>query len=91
MTMPPSVLAEMVKAVPDRMLRDIVHDNRAPTGRPGMIPSSQQASSAGPSAGDGKGWAREIPLGPPAGIRYVDQQIDAQDAKDRAERSQQQA
>jgi hypothetical protein len=93
MSMPMSTMMEMARAVPTAMLRDIVHDNRAPTGRPGMIPS-QQVSSAGPSgsaAGDGTGWAREIPLGPPAGIRYVDQQMDAQDAKDRADRTQQQA
>ena len=56
MSMPPSALREMVAAVPDHMLRDIVHDNRAPTGRPGVIPGSQQPASPRPSAGDGTGW-----------------------------------
>jgi hypothetical protein len=87
MTMPPSVLAEMVRAVPDRMLRDIVHDNRAPTGRPGMIPSSQQPTGVRGTnvAGSGTGWARETPLGPPPGVNYADRLMDHQDAKDRAE------
>ena len=53
------------------------------------VPSSQQVtgSGGGPAnvPGSGTGWAREIPLGPSPHQRYVDQQIDAQDAKDRAE------
>ena len=31
------------------------------------------------------GWHHEIPLGPSMHQRYVDAQLDAQDAKDRAE------
>jgi hypothetical protein len=84
MTMPPSALRAMVDAVPDHVMRGIVHDNRAPTGRPGMIPE-QQISEVRRGAGDGTGWAREIPIGPSMHQRYVDQQLDAQDAKDRAE------
>jgi len=30
MTMPPSALAAMVEAVPDRLIKDIVRDNQAP-------------------------------------------------------------
>jgi hypothetical protein len=88
MSMAPSALRAMVEAVPDRVLRDIVRDNRAPTGPTGAIPNSQQSSGGGGSAnvpGSGTGWAREIPIGPPPGIRYVDQQLDAQDQKDRQE------
>jgi hypothetical protein len=77
------------RAVPDHVLREIaMRDNRAPTGRPGMIPTNQQSSGGGGSAnvpGSGTGWAHETPIGPPPGIRYVDAQLDAQDAKDRAE------
>ena len=40
MSMPQSALAAMVAAVPDRLMRDIVRDNRAPTGPTGTIPSS---------------------------------------------------
>ena len=91
MSMPPSALREMVNAVPDNVIRDIaMRDNRGPTGRPGMIPSShQQPTSLRPSAGDGTGWAREIPLGPSMHQRYVDQQLDAAAARDKAERIQQ--
>jgi len=35
--------------------------------------------------GSGTGWAREIPLRPSHHQRYVDAQLDAQDAKDRVE------
>jgi hypothetical protein len=91
MSMPPSVLAEMVRAVPDRMLRDIVHDNRAPTGRPGMIPEQPSNVRGSNVSGSGTGWARETPLGPPPGVNYADRLMDAQDAKDRAERIQQHA
>jgi hypothetical protein len=89
MSMPRSTMLEMAAAVPDHVLRDIaMRDNRAPTGRPGMIPNSQQSTGGGPAnvPGSGTGWAREVPIGPPPGIRYVDAQLDAQDAKDRAER-----
>jgi hypothetical protein len=45
MSMPRSALAEMARAVPDDVIRGIaLRDNRAPTGRPGMIPSSTQAT-----------------------------------------------
>jgi len=92
MSMPRSVMQEMAAAVPDHMIRDIaMRDGRAPTGRPGVIPGSQQPTSPRPSAGDGSGWAREIPLGPSPHQRYVDQQLDAADARDKAERIQQAA
>jgi hypothetical protein len=32
MSMPPSALAAMVAAVPDRLIKDIVRDNQAPRG-----------------------------------------------------------
>ena len=85
--MPPSALAAMVAAVPDRVLRDIVHDNRGPSTPTGMIPRSQQPAGGGPAnvPGSGTGWAHETPIGPPPGLRYVDAQLDAQDAKDRQE------
>jgi hypothetical protein len=87
MCMPPSALAAMVNAVPDRVLRDIVRDNRGPSTPTGMIPRSQQPTGGGSAnvPGGGTGWVDPAPLGPPPGLRYVDQQLDAQDAKDRAE------
>ena len=88
MSMPPSALAAMVAAVPDHVIRDIVRDNRAPTGPTGAIPNSQQSSGGGGSAnvpGSGTGWAHETPLGPPPGVAQADRLMDAQDAKDRTE------
>jgi hypothetical protein len=86
MCMPPSALAAMVAAVPDRMLREIaMRDNRAPTGRPGMIPTNQQSSGGGAAnvPGSGTGWAHETPIGPPPGIHWVDAQLIADDIKQR--------
>jgi hypothetical protein len=88
MCMPPSALAAMVAAVPDHMLREIaMRDGRAPTGRPGMIPNSQQSAGGGAAnvPGSSTGWAHEIPLSPPPGVKDADKLMDAQDAKDRAE------
>ena len=89
MRMPDSALRAMVAAVPDNVMRDVVRDNRAPT-TPATIPSSQSTGPR-PSAGDGTGWGAAAPIGPPPGLRYVDAQLDAQDAKDKAERIRQDA
>ena len=88
MSMPQSALAAMVAAVPDRLMRDIVRDNRAPTGPTGTIPSGSQQPTGGGAAnvpGSGTGWAHEIPLSPPPGVQQSDKLVDAQDAGDRAE------
>ena len=86
MCMPPSALRAMVAAEPRNFMRDVVRDNRAPSTPTGVIPRSQP-SGGGPAnvPGSGTGWAHETPIGPPPGLRYVDAQLDAQDAKDRAE------
>jgi hypothetical protein len=91
MTMPPSALAAMVNAEPRGFMRGVVADNRGPTGPSSGVPSSQSTGGSGPTnvPGSGTGWAREIPLGPSMHARYVDAQIDVQDAKDRQERIQQ--
>jgi hypothetical protein len=86
MSMPPSALAAMVAAVPSNFMRDVVRDNRGPSGPTGGIPRSQPTGGGPANApGSGTGWGAATPLGPPPGLRYVDQQIDAQDAKDRQE------
>jgi hypothetical protein len=88
MCMPPSALRAMVAAEPRGFMQGVLRDNRgAPTGPTGVIPRSQPTGGGGPSnvSGSGTGWARETPIGPPPGLRYVDAQLDAQDAKDRAE------
>jgi hypothetical protein len=87
MSMPASAMREMARAVPDSMIRDIAgRDARAPTGpsAQGVVPSSQPLSNVR-TGGSGTGWQHEIPLGPQPGLRWVDEQLDAQDAKDRHE------
>jgi hypothetical protein len=84
MSMPPSALREMAQHPCNQVMRGVIQDRHAPTGRPGMIPQ-EQVSGSRPSAGDGKGWAREIPLGPSIHQRYVDAQLDEQDRRDRIE------
>jgi hypothetical protein len=87
---PPSALQEMIAAEPKGFMKGVIHDNRAPTGRPGMIPDSQQASNArtGNVPGSGTGWAREIPLSNPPGVALADKLMDEQDRRDRAELAQ---
>jgi len=86
MCMPRSAMEAMIAAEPRGFMAGVVHDNRAPTGRPGMIPSSEQPSRGSANVpGSGTGWGAATPLGPPPGIQWVDAQLDAQDAKDRAE------
>jgi hypothetical protein len=84
MSMPMSTMLEMHRAS-GHVMGGVLHDNRAPTGRPGMIPSGQ--TSVHPSGGPANtmGWRDATPIGPPPGIRHVDAQLDAQDAKDHAE------
>ena len=92
---PPSVVREFA-VLDDATVKGIaLRDARAPTGpsSQGAIPSSQQVSNVRGAnvAGSGTGWAREIPLGPSMHQRYVDAQLDAQDAKDRRELIEQKA
>jgi hypothetical protein len=86
MRMPPSALAAMVAVVPSNFMRDVVRDNRAPTGPTGAIPTSQQSSGGGGPvnvAGGGKVWVDPAPLRPPPGINWVDAQLIADDVKQR--------
>jgi hypothetical protein len=73
----------MYEAVPDRLMADIVNDHRR-----GVSPPSSLATTPGapPPVARTSGWSEPAPLGPPPGINYIDQMMDHQDAKDRAER-----
>jgi hypothetical protein len=87
MATPPSVVRDFA-VLDDKMVKEIaLRDARAPTGRPGMIPSSQPSGGGGPAnvPGSGTGWAHETPLGPPPGVAQADRLMDAQDQRDRAE------
>src|SRR6516164_2549928 len=82
MSMPPSALAAMVNAVPANFMRDVVRDNRRPSGPTGGIPRSP-SSGGGPAnaPGSGTGWGAATPLGPPPGGAQADRLMDAQDAR----------
>jgi hypothetical protein len=79
-------LDAMRAAAPDDVVRNIaMRDNRAPTG-PSSAGASGQTTRVSTSPGiPGSGWRNSPPLGPVAGLRYVDAQLDAQDQKDRRE------
>jgi hypothetical protein len=82
---PPNAIRDMVNAEPKGFMAGVLRDNRAPTGRPGMIPDSQQPSNARPAAGGGSGWVAPTPLSNPPGVAQADRLMDEQDRRDRAE------
>ena len=84
----PDDLRAMEAACPTPMMKEIaLRDARAPTGPSNMNPSStSRGGSPANVPGSGTGWVEPAPLVPPPGLRYVDAQIDAADARDKAER-----
>jgi hypothetical protein len=88
MSMPRSALEAMIAAEPRGFMKGVVHDNRAPTGRPGMIP--EQPSNVRPDSGPANtsGWREASPLRPPPGVAQADKLMDEQDRRDRAELAQ---
>ena len=57
-------------------------DNRGWTGKPAPPASTPEAKPPQPA----RGFTDDAPLGPPPGLRWVDQQLDAAAARDRMER-----
>ena len=89
-----SDLAAMEFACPDHVAKAIaMRDNRAPQGPSSAGTSGQtmRVSTSPGIIGSNTGWSREIPLGPPPGLRYVDAQLDAQDRRDLDEKIMQEA
>jgi hypothetical protein len=82
--MPPSAIREMAQHPCNQVMRGVIQDRHAPNS-PGMVPPSQQPSSGAAAPVNKTGWVDAEPIGPPPGIRYVDAQLDVQDARDRAE------
>ena len=80
---PPSALQAMVEAEPNGFMSGVMRDNRAPTGRPGMIPTQPSASGAAPV--NKSGWVDAAPISPPPNLRYVDAQLIADEVRQRAE------
>jgi hypothetical protein len=85
----PSVVRDMAGGVTEADCADLRRASHAPTGPTTMAPSSPpvvRSGGGGNVPGGGTGWSREIPIGPSMHQRYVDAQLDAADARDKAER-----
>jgi hypothetical protein len=83
--MPPSAIRDMIAAEPRGFMQGVVRDNRAPIGRPGMIPEQPSNVRPGNVPGSGTGWVAPVPLSPPPGVAQADRLMDAQDRRDRLE------
>ena len=86
MSMPANALRAMIDGVPESVMQGIRGDARRPNP---VTEASSSPLTTTPSALSqpqrGSGWVEPRPLESPPGLKYVDAQIDAQDAKDRAE------
>jgi hypothetical protein len=91
----PATVRDLAGGVSDADARAIAGTARAPTGPTTMSPSAPpvtaRSGGGGNVPGGGTGWSREIPIGPSMHQRYVDAQLDAADARDKAERVREQA
>jgi hypothetical protein len=81
-SLPPSVVQAMMKAVPDRLMRDLRADAQKPNPVTGGMTKPEMEP---PKAIGNKGWIDERPLSPPPGIDLMDRMMDEQDKIDRAE------
>lgn len=77
--MPQSAMDDLVKAVPDKLVREIVEDLKGGRAEPGWLPP---APAKGPEEKT-SGQARHIPLDSPPGLKYIDQLVDVQDVLDK--------
>jgi hypothetical protein len=73
----------MLKATPDRLMRDLTADARRASP---MQPSSPIARDAEPAPARGNGWQESLSLEPQPGIDLIDRMCLAQDARDRSRR-----
>jgi hypothetical protein len=76
--MPPSAIQDLVNAVGDKQVREIVHDLRSGRAEPGFLPPDGSLPKK-----RGSGWQKPAELGSPPGLKYIDQLVDAQDAMDK--------
>jgi hypothetical protein len=66
--MPQSAIDDLVKAVPDKVVREVVADLRSGVGEPGWLPPTPAKKPEEKRSGP----PREIPLGPPSGVEHCD-------------------
>jgi hypothetical protein len=65
--MPNSAIADLVSAVGDQQVRDIVNDLKGGRSEPGWLPPTKARPEE-----KGSGEARHIPLEPPPGVQHID-------------------
>ena len=85
MSMPRSAMQAMIDAVPETVMREIRADARKPNPTQASQSPLTTTSSQSQPQRRGSGWIEPRPLESPPGLKYVDAQLDAQDAKDRVE------
>jgi hypothetical protein len=94
LAMPPSAVRYFADGVSAADCADLRRASHRPVGPSPMSPSAPPVTSGSRPAnvaGSGTGWAKEVPFGPSPHQRYVDAQLDAADARDKAERIKQEA
>ena len=79
--MPPSAVQDLVRAVGDQQVRDIVNDLRSGRAEPGFLPPAGAGAKQ-----RGTGWQKPSPEGPRGDLKWIDRAMDVQDALDKAER-----
>jgi hypothetical protein len=79
-SMPASALQEMLKAVPEALMRSLREDARRPNPVNPSTPSQPTTQVQ-----RGSGWVSERKLEPPPGIEHMDRMMDAQARVDKAE------
>jgi hypothetical protein len=77
-----SVVMEMARAVPDRLMRDIVRDSWKGVARSTSVIPQQPVQK-------GTGWVDAPKLKPPPGVELIDRMCAAEDRQWRAERARQ--
>jgi hypothetical protein len=74
---PPEVVRDLT-VLDDRMVKEIaLRDARAPTGRPGAIPTEPGGGPPSSSKSSTPGWIDPRPLGPQPGIDLIDKGVNA--------------
>jgi hypothetical protein len=69
--MPQSAIEDLVKAVPDKLVREIVNDLKGGRSDPGFLPAQPALS---PEAR--RGPVKALPLSPPSGVEHCDRIAD---------------
>jgi hypothetical protein len=67
--MPQSAFDDLVKAVPDKLVHEVVNDLKGGRAEPGFLPPAKHVAAR-------RGPPKEVPLETPSGVKYCDQIAD---------------